>query len=246
MMQIRAKSGVIALLLAVLFTVPAANAGDLSSFTLDLAVLTVPAAPGTEMEVIGQEPGQPVSRWGSQKATVWPGVSEVRFGELVLTFDKGSMLWNGQPGPPDDSGVQRLIERRVSLQSGQPTQIRAIVDDLHYFEAVEGGLFKMKSVSKRDLPGLLLDCEAEGYRDGPDGGLVDFDYKLRLVVVEWREELPGASEMPGKPHLARFKLGRSEELPAGAWHLVNGHLVSDTGGRQGSYLLVLIRISPVE
>lgn len=246
MTQIRAKSGVITLLLAVLFSVPAANAGDLSSFTLDLAVLTVPAAPEAKMEVIGQEPGQPVSRWGVQQATVWPGVSEVRFGDLVLTLDQGSMQWTGQPGLPEGSGVQRLINRRVSLQSGQPTEIRAIVDDLHYFVAAKDGLFERKSVSKRDLPGLLLDCEAEGYRDGPDGGLVDFDYKLRLVVVEGREELPGAPEMPGKPRLARFKLNRSEELPAGAWQLVSGHLVSETGGRQGNYLLVLIRITPVE
>jgi hypothetical protein len=234
-----------ALILALLFTAPAA-ADDLSSFTLDLAVLTVPAPPGAEMKVIGQEPGQPVSRWGGRQATVWPGVSEVRFGELRLTFDQGVMLWNDTPGPPDGSGIQHLIERRVSIQTGQPTQIRAIVDDLHYFEAAKGGLFELKSVSKRDLPGLLLDCEAEDYRDGPDGGLIEFDYKLRLVVVEGREELAGAPEMPGKPRLARFKLNRSEELPAGAWHLVSGHLVSETGGRQGNYLLVLIRITPVE
>ena len=234
------------LILAMLFTVTVSAAGYLSSFTLDLAVLTVPATPGTAMTVAGQEPGQPVSRWGGQKAMVWPGVREVLFGELVLTLDQNSMQWDGKPDPPAGSGVQRLIERRVSLQSGQPTQIRAIVDDLHYFEVAQGGLFELKSVSKRDLPGLLLDCEVEGYRDGPDGGLVDFDYKLRLVVVEGREELPGVPEMPGKPRLARFKLSRTEEIPSGAWHLVSGHLVSDTGGSQGNYLLVLIRINPVE
>ncbi len=234
------------LILIALFAIPAMAVGDLSSFTLDLVVLTVPSAPGVRMEVAGQEPGQPVTRWGGQTAMVWPGVREVRFGELALTLGKDSMQWNGKPEPPIGSGVQRLIERRVSLQTGQPTQIRAIVDALHYFEVVQGGLFELKSVSKRDLPGLLLDCEVEGYQGNPGSGLVNFDYKLRLVVVEGREELPGAPEPLGKPWLARFKLSRSEEIPSGAWHLVSGHLVSDTGGSQGNYLLVLIRINPVE
>lgn len=240
------KTGIAVLLLAVLCTVPAAAGGDLSSFSLDLAVLTVPAVPGAEMEVLGPEAGEPVGRRSGQQTMVWPGVRQIRFGDLVLSFEGGAMQWDGKPEPPADSGIQRLIERRVSLQSGQPTQIRAIVDDLHYFEVAQGGLFELKSVSKRDLPGLLLDCEVEGYQASPGAGLVDFDYTLRLVVVEGREELPGAPDMPGKPRLARFKLKRSEEIPSGAWQLVSGHLVSDTRGSQGNYLLVLIRISPVE
>ncbi len=238
--------GSTALILMALFAIPAMAAGDLSSFTLDLAVLTVPTVPGAGMEVFGPEAGEPVGRRSSQQAMVWPGVRQIRFGRLVLSFEGGAMQWNGGPEPPAGSGVQRLIERRVSLQSGQPTQIRAIVDALHYFEVVQDGLFERKSVSKRDLPGLLLDCEVEGYQEGPGAGLIDFDYKLRLVAVEGREELPGAPEMPGKPRLARFKLSRSEEIPSGAWQLISGHLVSDTGGSQGNYLLVLIRINPVE
>jgi len=235
------------LLTAILAALSATAAQDLSSYTFDLAVLTVPADPQASMEVVGPPAGQPVGRRKGQQARVWPGVSEVRFGELVLTLGEGPMLWNGDPAPPAGSGVQQLIHRRVSLLTRQPTQIRAIVDDLHYFEAVESGLFEMKSLRKRDLPGLLLDCEVEGTRNSAQGRLVDFDYKLRLVVVESRVELPGAPDRLGKPKLARFSLGRSEETPAGAWHLVSGHLVSDTGGsRQGSYLLVLIRITPVE
>lgn len=234
------------LILTALFTLPAVGAEDLTSFALDLVMLTVPAVPGAPMVVSGLEPGQPASKWREQPAMVWPGVHEVRFGDLTLTFEAGSMQWNGEPEPPAGSGVQQLIRRRVSLQTGQPTEIRAIVDDLHYFEATKDGLFELKSVSKRDLPGLLLNCEAEGYREIEGTGLIDFDYKLQLVVVESREELPGAQDRLGKPRMARFKLSRSEEIQSGAWHLVSGHLVSDTGSSQGAYLLVLIRISRVE
>lgn len=235
-----------ALSLMFLCAAPAA-AGEPSVFTLELMALTVPADPEAPMEVIGPEAGEPVSRRRDQQARVWSGVRGVRFDGLSLTLDDGLLRWNGNPDPPAGSGVQQLIHRRIRLLAGQPTQIRALVDDLQYFEMVEGGLFKLKSVSKKDLPGLLLKCEAKGSRkDQGTGRLIRFDYDLRLVVVEGREQLPGAPDRLGKPRLARFKLKRSEEIPAATWHLVSGHLVSDTGSRQGTWLLVLIRISPVE
>lgn len=246
MMSLTCSRWLISLLLAAAIAAPASAADDFSSFALDLVMLTVPADPDTPMSVAGAEPGQPASMRSDHRAMVWPEVRQVRFGELVLTFEEGTMRWNGEPDAPAESGVQQLIQRRVSLLTGQPTEIRAIVDDLHYFEVTKDGLFKLKSLSRRDLPGLLLNCEAEGYRELEGKGLVDFDFKLRLVVVESREELPGAPNQLGKPHMARFKLSRSEELQSGAWHLVSGHLVSDTGTSHGAYLLVLIRISRVE
>jgi len=246
MMSLTCSRWLISLLLAAAIAAPASAADDYSSFALDLVMLTIPADPDAPMAVVGAEPGQPANKRSDHRAMVWLGVHEVRFGELVLTFEEGIMRWNGEPDPPAGSGVQQLIQRRVSLLTGQPTEIRAIVDDLHYFEETKDGLYRMKSVSKRDLPGLLLNCEAEGYRELKGTGLVEFDYKLRLVVVESREELPGAPNQLGKPRMARFKLSRSEELQSGAWHLVSGHLVSDTGTSQGAYLLVLIRISRVE
>ena len=223
---------------------PAVTAAENPACTLDLAVITVPAQPGAELDVSGPGAGEPAGRRG-QQARTWPGVSEVRFGDLALTFDKGSLLWNGTPEPPDGSGVQTLIDRRMNLLTGQPTEIRAIVDELHYFVPARDGLFERHFVRRRDLPGLLFRCEIERLKDAPGGRLVEFDYDLKLVVVEDRDTLPGAPELPGRPRLARFRLNRTEEVPAGGWHLVSGHLVSDTGSRQAAWLLVLIRISPV-
>lgn len=233
------------LLLGLPVFVPLAVAAGNPACTLDLAVLTVPANPGVEMEVSGPGAGEPAGRRG-QRARTWPGVNEVRFGGLALTFDERSLLWNGAPEPPAGSGVETLIDRRLNLLAGQPTEIRAIVDELHYFVPARDGLFERHFVRRRDLPGLLFRCEIKGLSGDPPGRLVDFDYDLKLVVVEDRETLPGAPELPGRPQLARFRLNRTEEIPAGGWHLVSGHLVSDTGGRQASWLLVLIRISPVE
>lgn len=235
-----------ALSLMFLCAAPAA-AGEPSVFTLELIALTIPADPQAPMEVIGPETGELVTRRRSQQARVWSGVREVRFDGLSLTLDSDSLLWNGESDPPAGSGIRQLIHRQLHLHAGQPTQIRALVDDLQYFEMVEGGLFKLKSVSKKDLPGLLLKCKAIETRENQGADrLIRFDYDLRLVVVEGREQLPGAPDQLGKPRLARFKLKRSEEIPAATWHLVSGHLVSETGAKQRAYFLVLIRISPVE
>lgn len=241
MTPIRLALGLAALILSASLAAPAL-AGEPSVFTLELAVLTVPSEAQTPMEVISAETGRPMTRSRGGRTEAWSRVGEVRFNGLTLALEGGTLQWNGEADPPAEAGVQQLIRRQIRLHAGQPTRIRALVDELHYFEQTDDGLFKLKSVSKKDLPGLLLACEAEAARNR----LVEFAYDLRLVVVEGREILPDAPGQPGKPRLARFRLKRTEDLPPDTWHLISGHLVSDTGSPQGSWLLVLIRVSPVE
>lgn len=231
--------------------VPAA-AEEPSSFDVDLVVLTVPAEPGAPMEVVSDGAGVLVTQRPAQETAIYAGVDSVRFGGLALYLEGEALLWNGRPDPPPASGVEWLIDRRISVFAGQPTKIRAIVEDFHYFVPRENGLFEMKTLDRKDLPGLLLSCKVHKYRrasgaaPGSSAPLVSVDYNLRLVVVEGRDDIPGAPDNIGRPHLARFRLNRSEDLPLSAWHLISGHLISESGTNRGSYLLILIRVTAKE
>jgi len=198
MRPIRHSLGLAVLILSWTLAAPA-MAGEASIYSLELTVLTVPAKAQTPMEVISAETGQPVTRVKGGRTEAWSGIGEVRFNGLSLALEGGAMRWNGEAEPPADAGVQQLIRRQIRLHAGQPTRIRALVDELHYFEQTKDGLFKLKSVSKRDLPGLLLECEAEGSRKRGAGDRIRFKYDLRLVVVEGRDTLPGAPGQLGKP-----------------------------------------------
>jgi hypothetical protein len=238
------------MILAVLATctIPAAAQEPVPQYMIEANIIAIPAGEGRECQVVAdqgtymlQGNGGGMAAFGELKKLVCDDVT------LTLRVDGnyGTLLWNGEENPPEDTVLEVISSPKVSTQAGNKASMMT-GSTLEYFTKEEDGCFKWHFTSQVDSPELRIAFTPQPADDDPDSGLVELDMELSMLAMTGREKIPGVNLDVGRPILHFRTMASTLTLALGHWHLVSGHQFTEAGGGEGDFLLVLLRVQNVK
>jgi hypothetical protein len=222
-------------------------------YIIEANIIAIPAAEGRECQVVSEGGtytllgnGGGMSAFGELKKLVCDDVT------LTLRVDGnfGTLLWNGEENPPEDTVLELISAPRVATQAGKMAVISS-GSALTYFTREEDGCFKLHVTTEEDSPvdspGIRMAFTPQPADGDPESRLVDIDMELSLKALAGRETLQGCASLDvGKPILTLRTMASKVSLVLGQWHLVSGHQFTMASGEEGDFLLVLLRVQNVK
>lgn len=151
-------------------------------------------------------------------------------GNTLLTMERGTVQWNGQPEP--DPAVAVLIGKAAQRYTSNEIAFlfNRSVSGSDYFEARRDGAYGLKALDP--MPGIGL-----AFRPGADGA---WDLWLRLIRTWARVPLPETDLPVGKPRVDDRTASAKVSLAPDTWSGLALDL-PDEGGKASGSLLVLLK-----
>jgi len=208
-------------------------------YVIDAKIMAVRADDQHEIQVKGESVEMQPSQGSTKAGNISIGaLGHLQIGQWTVTFDEnGSLLWNGEPGPPAEANVELITEPRLHVIAGKKAMImtRSL---LQYFESTGDGLFALRTSGEEDAPGVELGCMVTPEKDNR----VVLDIDLKLTLMESREEIPGVKLDVGRPILLTREIATRLKIAQDQWALVSAQQVESASGEEGHFLLCLLRV----
>ena len=223
---------ILLVILAMLIALPAV-AEDI--YVIDAKVIAISAGESPDFHVEGGASGVSLG-----DGTVYVLDTEtLRIGDQTLLLDgEGRILWNDEPGLPEDAGIEILMSPRMKATAGQRAAV-VIGTRLQYFHR-EGDTWTLRFTKTDEAPGLEFGCTVE-----PDGGeLLHVDYDLKLTVMKAREKIEGVHLDVGRPIVRTQKTASRVKVRPGRWTVISARMVKEANREEGDLLLVLLKVEP--
>ncbi len=201
--------------------VPAAAQQPFPQYIIEANIIAIPAGEGRQCQVVAdqgtytlQGNGGGMSAFGELKKLVCDDVT------LTLRVDGnfGTLLWNGEENPPEDTVLELISSPRVSTTAGNKAVMMS-GSTLEYFTKEEDGCFKWHFTSQADSPELRIAFTPQPADDSPDSGLAEIDLELSLLAMTGREKIPGVILDVGRPILELRTMASTLKLAlaSGTW-----------------------------
>jgi len=246
-----AKTLLILTLLAIC-TFPAPAQQPTPQYIIEANIIAIPAGEGRECQVVS-EGGTYTLRGNGGGMAVFGELKKLVCDDVILTLrvdgNFGTLLWNGEENPPEDTVLELISSPKVSTQAGKKAVIMS-GSALQYFTKEEDGCFRLHFTTEPDSPvespELTIAFTPQPAEADPASQLVDLDMELSLKAMKGRETISGVHLDVGRPILTVRTMASKLSLTLGQWHLVSGHQVPEASGGEGDFLLVLLRVQNVK
>ncbi len=249
------KTALSIMILAVLAAcaIPAAAQQPVPQYIIESNIIAIPAGEGRECRVVG-EGGSYTLRGNGGGMSAFGELKKLVCGDVTLTLrvdgNFGTLLWNGEENPPEDTVLELISAPKVSTQAGKKAMIMS-GSALTYFTREEDGCFRLHVTTEEDSPvespGVTVAFTPQPAEGDAASKLVELDMELSLKALAGRETIQGCASLDvGKPILTVRTMASKVSLALGQWHLVSGHQFTGPGGEEGDFLLVLLRVQNVK
>lgn len=124
-----------------------------------------------------------------------------KWGDVEFVMDGETLTWNGEASP-DAPGIILLSNPRITTAGGKSAIVKmSDQTPLHFFEAVPGGLFALRSFEPVDGSGPGVELGVTPRQRSNEKGEIKLDFSFRVTTVGDREELEGVELNIGRPIL---------------------------------------------